>query len=189
MYRYAIILLCYLIGAIPTSYLFVQFFARKDIRQLGSGNSGATNAARVLGLWSFFTILCIDASKAYAAVLCAQWQGLAPEWVLGAAAAVVLGNSFSPFLGFAGGKGVATLLGVLCFLFSPLVIVGYLVIFALTYVVFRRVDVASLTASAAGIGVVWSAGYSSPLLAAASIGAFWVWARHWNNIYRLVKGK
>lgn len=190
MYRFGFILLCYLIGAIPTSYLFVRIAQKKDIRQHGSGNSGATNAARMMGAWAFFTILCIDALKAYGALYLAYvYGGFSLEGLLVCAGALLIGNSFSPFLKFSGGKGVATGLGVISFMFSPLIACWYLVLFASALAIARRVDIASLTASAGGVGIVWFAGLPSICIGAALGFGCFIWLRHWSNIFRLLKGR
>ncbi len=188
MYRLIVIMLCYIVGAFPTSYYLVWLKTKKDLRTIGSGNSGATNAARVLGLPAFFIIVCIDACKAYGILWLAQVQGLSDWWMLSAAAAVMLGNSFSLFLSFSGGKGVATGLGVMLFLFSPFIVLGCCIIFIGVLWRMKRVDVASLLAAAGGTLGVVLAGYPMPfMLAAASISA-WIWVRHRKNIAALLKG-
>jgi len=189
MNRLFLLALCYLVGAIPTSYLCVQYYLKKDIRTLGSGNSGATNASRVLGLWAFVFILCVDAAKAYAALYVLQSAGYtSTQFLLFAAAAVLLGNGYSPFLRFAGGKGVSTMFGLLLF-FLPLGVVGgYVAVFMLVFYLFYRVDVASLSASLGGIAIVWAAGCSELYLNASIVGAVWIWVQHWKNIRTLLKG-
>jgi glycerol-3-phosphate acyltransferase PlsY len=188
MYRLVLIALCYIVGALPTSYYLVWLKTKKDLRTLGSGNSGATNAARVLGPSAFFSIVCIDALKAYGILWFSQAQGLESWWLLGAAAAVMLGNSYSVFLSFSGGKGVATGLGVLLFLFPPLVVLGYCVVFMLVLMRMKRVDVASLSSALFGVVGVVLAGCSFSFILVAVAIAVWIWIRHWKNLYTLLKG-
>ena len=188
MYRLILITLCYFVGALPTSYYLVWLKTKKDIRTLGSGNSGATNAARVLGPVSFFIIVGIDAFKAYGALWIAQLYGCDAWGVLAASAAVILGNSYSPFLSFSGGKGVATGLGILLFLFPPLVVLGYCVVFILVLMRMKRVDVASLSSALFGVVGVVLAGCSLSLILGAVAIAVWIWIRHWKNLYTLLKG-
>lgn len=104
----------YLVGAIPTGYLVARFIAGIDIRGQGSGNIGASNVARILGKKHFFLVFFIDALKA-----CLFLQGIyfftgeCASYYL--AAMLLIGNSFSVFLQFTGGKGVATTFGILCY--------------------------------------------------------------------------
>jgi glycerol-3-phosphate acyltransferase PlsY len=188
MYRILLIALCYIVGAFPTSYYLVWLKTKKDLRTLGSGNSGATNAARVLGLPAFFIIVCIDALKAYGVLWFAQSHGLCEWELLGAAAAVLLGNSYSLFLSFSGGKGAATGLGVALFLFPSLVVFGCCVVFALVFMRMQRVDVASLSAVVCAVVGVVLAGCSVSLIVLAIAIALWIWIRHWKNIAALMKG-
>src|SRR5438105_2150337 len=107
-----LLIISYLIGAIPVGYLIARFKGIVDIRKHGSGNIGATNVSRALGLPYFFLIFLIDAGKAFLTI----WY-LAPyataNFLYVCAAAVLLGNGCSIFLQGSGGKGVATLFGLL----------------------------------------------------------------------------
>ena len=114
------IILAFLIGSIPTGYLLNKYFGHGDIRKVGSGNIGATNVLRHSGkLLGLFTLL-IDIGKGFLALELLYGSG--GRWTISIlGASVVLGHIFSPWLKFKGGKGVATMLGVILFISS----VGY----------------------------------------------------------------
>lgn len=110
------ILAAYLAGSISFSFLFVRRFRGDDVRLLGSGNAGATNAARLIGRRAAVGVLALDVAKGALPVVGAGWSG-EPELVLAATAlAAVLGHVYPVFLGFRGGKGVATAFGGLAYL-------------------------------------------------------------------------
>jgi glycerol-3-phosphate acyltransferase PlsY len=100
----------------------------------------------------------------------------------------MIGNSYSVFLSFSGGKGIATGLGILLFLFSPAVLLGYCLIFALVLALMRRVDVASLSAALGGGLLVALAGYPAPLVGLSFALAIWTLIRHKKNVIALMKG-
>ena len=104
--------LAYLMGALPTAYLLGRYLRRVDIRGLGTENVGALNAYRQLGRGLGAVVLAVDTGKGAAAVLLGQALGAANEALYFAALLVVLGHNFSPFVGFKGGKGGATVLGI-----------------------------------------------------------------------------
>ena len=120
-----IILIAYLLGSIPFGYLIVRLRGGGDIRETGSGGTGATNVSRRAGQGAGILTLTLDAVKGAAAVILARIF-LTPDyginwWVAGAALAVVVGHIFPVWLGFRGGKGVATGLGAFLNL-SPLAV-------------------------------------------------------------------
>jgi len=147
------LILCYLIGSVPTGYWFTKYLFGLDITQHGSGNIGASNVARTLGKTYFIPIFVFDAFKAYAALwFCMSLLAFEPVmlsinfWYLySLTGALLLGNAYSIFLGFKGGKGVATVLGMLAFLMpGPLVglfMLSWLLLVALT----KRPFIASLS--------------------------------------------
>lgn len=102
----------YLVGSIPTGYLVARSAGISDIRNHGSGNIGATNVARALGVHFFFIVFFIDALKAFTYLRCMQsiTHDLSAHYLF--AVALLFGNIFSCFLGFRGGKGVATSVGI-----------------------------------------------------------------------------
>ena len=106
------IILAYLLGSIPSAYLLVKLVKGQDIRTLGSGNVGALNVYQQLGVAGGALILMADVGKGVLAVHLASWLG-APDWVrYTAGVAAVVGHTWPVFLGFRGGKGGATILGV-----------------------------------------------------------------------------
>lgn len=103
----------YIIGSIPSGYLIARYYGFADIRQFGSGNIGATNIARALGLPFFFIVLFLDACKAYSYLQFCEYMGLNGFTLLLCAWAILIGNSYSFFLNGSGGKGVATFVGIM----------------------------------------------------------------------------
>jgi acyl phosphate:glycerol-3-phosphate acyltransferase len=140
--------IAYLLGSIPFGYLLVRLFRREDVRRQGSGNIGATNVARSGGAKLGAVTLVLDVGKAYLAVEIARH--LAPgayDVMVAAAMAAVLGHIFPPWLGFRGGKGVASALGVFLALTWPSA-VGILLVFAVVFALTRYVSLASIVGSA-----------------------------------------
>ena len=107
-----VIILAYFLGAIPTAYI-AGHLQGKDIREMGDHNVGAANAYRELGHKLGLAVFFIDAGKGVLAVLIARAAGLSQAGVLFAGLAAVLGHAWSVFLGFSGGKGVSTTIGIL----------------------------------------------------------------------------
>jgi len=177
---------CYVVGAIPTAYLVMLVLRGQDIRTMGSGNSGATNAGRFLGRSGFFFVLLADALKAYISLWVAhELCSTSPFFFLLSVVAVYVGNAYSPFIGFAGGKGVATSVGIMTFLFPLWVIVLNLALFVSVALWARRVDVASLSAALGAPLLLWLAGHSINNVFTATAIAVWIWIRHWSNIVSL----
>ncbi|HYF15885.1 MAG TPA: glycerol-3-phosphate acyltransferase [Phycisphaerales bacterium] len=149
---------CFLAGSIPCS-LLVGLTRGVDIRKVGSGNVGATNLGRALGRKFFFIGFTLDMAKGLLPVLGAGWvlrtlgepvPPMTPLLIwLGCAAAAVLGHVFTPWLGFKGGKGVATGLGALLGVFPTLTVVGAgaLVIYLAVLAVWRTVSLSSVVAA------------------------------------------
>lgn len=137
----------YLLGSIPFSWIAVKARTGKDLRTIGSGNAGATNAARVLGRGWFLPVLLLDAGKGAGAVLLAGTLADG-DWVrIAGAAGAILGHILCPWLGFRGGKAVATGAGVLVVL-SPWAIAGGVAAFLLAAAVWRYVSLGSVAAAA-----------------------------------------
>ena len=107
-----LILGSYLLGSVPTAYLVVRVLRGEDIRELGSKNVGALNTYHQVGVLGSLLVLSADSLKGALAVLLPQWLGV-PQWtVFLTATVVVLGHNWPVVLGFRGGKGVATILGI-----------------------------------------------------------------------------
>lgn len=110
--------IAYLLGTLPTGFLLTRYLAGVDLRTVGSGGTGATNAQRALGTrWGVF-VLIVDLIKGIAAVALARWLDVSPLWVALAGIAVVAGHCWPVWLRFRGGKGVATGAGA-AFALSP----------------------------------------------------------------------
>lgn len=111
MTAWALLAGAFLLGSVPFGYVIARYFYGVDIRKTGSGNIGAANALRALGKAGGAAVLLLDALKGFVPVLGAKFAYLPPGWIAAVAAAAVLGHCFSPWLGWRGGKGVATAVG------------------------------------------------------------------------------
>ena len=182
----------FLLGSIPTGYLVARAKG-VDIRQHGSGNIGATNVFRTLGKPLGVLVFILDALKGFAAVWLAARYGGPSAWpAILAAVAAIAGHNYTPWLGFKGGKGIATSAGVLIALMPWAVLAIALVWFAVFFAT-RYVSLASICASAAlpvAVGALWfyGCGGNAPLLGfSVLIAALAIW-RHRSNIERLMAG-
>lgn len=189
----ALLAASYLVGSIPWSYLIVRLTQGLDVRQVGSGNVGATNVLRTAGKKAGIVALVLDVSKGVAAVVVSRALESPPGVVACAAVAVVLGHIFPIFLGFRGGKGVATAAGALGAL-EPIVLAACLVLFLAVVGWKRYVSLGSVVVAAVfpvllwvGQRMGWARGDRWELLGTAAIGLI-VIARHRTNIERLWKG-
>jgi glycerol-3-phosphate acyltransferase PlsY len=182
----------FLLGSIPTGYLVARANG-VDIRKHGSGNIGATNVFRTLGKPLGIFVFLVDALKGFAAVWLAAQSGDGSDWAgIVAAVAVIAGHNYTPWLGFKGGKGIATSAGVLLAL-MPWAVLAIAVVWVLVFKISRYVSLASICAAAAlpvAVGLLWFSGCggNGPLLAfSLAISALAIW-RHRTNIQRLRAG-
>jgi glycerol-3-phosphate acyltransferase PlsY len=183
-----VIFAAYLIGAIPTGLLLTRLTGGGDIRQTGSGNIGATNVYRSGGRKLGVLTLIGDALKGALPVLLAiTLLGYDPIHASAVAVAAFLGHCFPVYLGFKGGKGVATALGVYLVL-SPLAVLGAFLIFAGLVWKTRYISLGSISAAAAIPLLVWFTTGSLPLLLASLVISSIVILRHRANIQRLFQG-
>jgi len=183
-----VILAAYLIGAIPTGLLLTKLTGGGDIRQSGSGNIGATNVYRTGGRKLGILTLIGDALKGALPVLAAiTLLGYDPIHSGTVAVAAFLGHCFPVYLGFKGGKGVATALGVYLVL-SPLAVLGAFLIFAGLVWKTRYISLGSICAAASIPLLVWLTTKSLPLLLATLVISSIVILRHHANIQRLFQG-
>jgi glycerol-3-phosphate acyltransferase PlsY len=193
-----VLIAAYLLGSIPFGYLIVRAKEGADVRATGSGGTGATNVSRRAGKFAGVGTLLLDALKGALAVLLARWL-LADDfginwWVSLAAVTAVLGHCFPVWLGFRGGKGVATGVGVFLSLY-PLAVACAAAVFIVTVALTRYVSLGSMLAVAAFPLFVWLLGaYVKPvaglvpvMTAAAAVGVLVVLMHH-ANIGRLLKG-
>nr|WP_246140216.1 glycerol-3-phosphate 1-O-acyltransferase PlsY [Geothermobacter ehrlichii] len=178
----------YLIGAIPTGVILARLAGIEDIRKVGSGNIGATNVYRAAGRKLGILTLLGDALKGLLPVLAVQLSGrFGPEVVALTAAAAFLGHCYPVYLGFKGGKGVATALGILLVL-SPLTVLGAFIIFAVMLRLFWYVSLGSISAAAAApVMVLLFEDQTASFAVTLFIAALIIW-RHRANIDRLLKG-
>ena len=182
----------YLIGAVPVGYLVGRAFGVADIRRHGSGTIGATNVLRTAGRLPAILTLGGDIAKGYLAVVAGAALGAGASGgdsgVLAASAvAAVIGNCWSVFLGFRGGKGVATGLGALLKIVPLAVLPAALVWLAVT-ISFRYVSLGSILAAACvPLGALLLGAPPPFVIAAFAVGAIVV-ARHRANISRLLAG-
>lgn len=195
----AVVLAAYLLGSIPTGFLVAR--ARGvDIRSVGSGNMGATNVFRVLGKGAGIFVLLVDALKGVAGCRLAPWVAswipdgagsISPEraelFLICGGVAAILGHNYTCWLGFKGGKGVATTAGVLAALL-PMVFLAALGLFAVIFAVTRYVSLASIVAAAALPLLAWFMQAGGVLTGVmAGVGALAIY-KHRSNIRRLREG-
>lgn len=212
------ILISYLLGSIPFGYLIVRITQGADIRETGSGGTGATNVSRRAGEFAGVVTLLLDAAKGAAAVLIAkrvlglsldlgsqtivwtvdQSAAAAPAdlywWIAAAGVGAIVGHMFPVWLGFRGGKGVATGVGVFLVL-APVAVCFAAVIFLLIVWRTRYVSLGSIVATATIPLFIWLQDIFIrpvepliPLMTAAAAGAILIIFAHRANIRRLIEG-
>lgn len=184
-----VIVLAYLMGSFPSGYLMGEWLAKKDIRKFGSGNTGATNALRVLGPKVGILTLLLDFFKGAIPCYLAIYLKL-PPWALALTMiAVSLGHCYSIFLGFGGGKAVATTCGIFFVMDFRMLLVFAVVFFALVYLT-GYVSLGSMTSSlvAAVFGIFFT-GWDPLVKGAFLVLVVIILVRHSSNIGRLLRGE
>lgn len=187
---HAVIAICvaYLLGSIPFGLLLVRWRTGRDVRTAGSGNIGATNVLRTSGKSLGILTLVLDTVKGSAAVLFAGWLTGGDSMVSAASAVAVLcGHMFPVWLGFRGGKAVASALGAFLVL-TPWAMVATGIIFIVMCWKTRIVSLSSIAAAAVLPLGVWLLTHNLIFLAAATISAALVIYKHKSNIARLRAG-
>ncbi|NYF81253.1 glycerol-3-phosphate 1-O-acyltransferase PlsY [Granulicella arctica] len=184
------IAIAYLLGSIPFGYLLIRIFKKQDIRTFGSGNIGATNVARSGAKGLGIATLLLDLGKAYTAVVIARH--IAPgnyDLAVAAAIAAILGHCFPIWLGFHGGKGVASALGVFLALTWPSAL-GILAIFIIIVMLTRYVSLASVIAAATlPVFAFYFIPLRTPIVIAGFLGIpLLIIVKHHANIRRLLAG-
>lgn len=182
-----ICVLAYLVGSVPSGLILGKLFWHTDLREHGSHNIGATNAWRTLGKVPGIIVFVADSLKGQAGVLLGlSLVGTPLAAVVGGLLAII-GHSFSIFLCFHGGKGVATSLGVLTMLMGNVTIVVFVLWFTIVYIT-RYVSLGSVVAGF--LTPVLAAFFSYPMeyIVFTVIAAFLVIVRHRENIKRLMNG-
>ncbi len=183
----------YLAGSIPFGYLLGKLLLGVDVRTVGSGNIGATNVARAGGKTLGIVVVLLDAAKAIVPILVAK--GLlgdgpgAQAWTVGVALAAFVGHLFPVWLGFRGGKGVATAFGIFLVL-APWGALAGAAAWGIAYAATRISSVGSLAGTAVCAATAFAMnGPASPLSWAAVILALLIVLRHRDNIRRLLSGE
>jgi glycerol-3-phosphate acyltransferase PlsY len=211
----AVIIIAYLLGSIPFGYLIVHATQGADVRETGSGGTGATNVSRRAGRAAGAITLVLDALKGATAVIFAELiLGLpiltagghagspllsrgpteAQWWVAGAAIAAIVGHIFPIWLRFRGGKGVATGVGVLLML-APIAVVFAALVFLLVVALTRYVSLGSIVAAVAipffvllQNAFIQPTESLAPIMTVAIVGAALIVFAHRDNVRRLLQG-
>lgn len=185
--QFIFLFICYLLGSIPTGVWYSKMKHQIDVRELGSGNSGATNIGRNFGFKAAVFVSVIDVLKGLVAMLLAHYFYPHTNWVImGAGIAAILGHAYPIFANFRGGKVVATSFAVLAGYNFFIGLSFVLVLFILIYLT-STISLAALTSfSLAALYVL----FTQPLifgLGFVAIAAFMIY-RHRSNVVRLMKG-
>lgn len=193
----AVLILAYLLGSIPTGYIAARLIKGIDIREHGSGSTGATNVLRTLGKVPGLLVLLIDTLKGVLAIALVNWLFTLPTsvnypiwfaWLVALAGlAAILGHSKSIWLGFTGGKSVATSLGVLLAM-SWQVALATVAVFAIVLALSRIVSLSSVVGAIAVYGSMLFLHQPLPYQLFALAGGLYVILRHRSNIERLLAG-
>lgn len=184
------IVAAYLIGGIPFGLIVVKLMTGADVRESGSGNIGATNVLRTTGPAAGVLTLVLDAAKAAFAVwLADRLTGGGELWMSFAALAVLVGHAYSVFLGFKGGKAVASFVGAFAYLTpAPLLAVVLLFVFVVAWT--RYLSLGSVVAAGLFPVACWMILHPGwPVLVAAVGAAVLIISRHRDNIARIRAGE
>ena len=177
--------LAYLIGSIPSGLIIGKIFFNIDVREYGSKNIGATNTYRVIGLKAALPVFLCDALKGAAGVVLLSSYG--PMYMILGGILAMMGHNWSVFLGFKGGRGVATGLGVLIAL-SPLVALLCFLVWGIIVYFTKLVSLGSIVAAALVPVLMYVTGESYWFVGFGGLAALFVIVRHWDNIKRLLAG-
>lgn len=184
----------YLVGSIPSGYIAGRLLKGIDVRDFGSGATGATNVMRSLGRSAFVAVLLADAMKGYVPVLVTWFLFESHDLQVASGLAAVLGHDFPVYIGFRGGRGVATSFGVYAALAMPVSVsilaVGVFIVLTFRYMSLMSIVTVPLGASAL-LALALVDGGDHYTFSKTIFGAFataLVLVRHWGNIQRLVKG-
>lgn len=191
-----LIIAAYLLGSIPTGYIVARYFKGIDIREHGSGSTGATNVLRTVGKIAAIAVLAIDLLKGLMAIalvnlVYASIDFLPDSWhfwlITAAALGAIVGHSKSVWLDFTGGKSVATTLGVL-FVMNPVVALGTLASFGIILSFSRIVSLSSICGAIAVNILMVALNQPLPYSIFAALAGLYVILRHKSNIQRLLAG-
>lgn len=192
-----LILVAYLLGSIPTGYIVGHYTQGIDIREHGSGSTGATNVLRTVGKPAAIIVLLVDLLKgSLALILVNLVYRYLPEvlpltwhsWLITATAlSVIIGHSKSIWLNFTGGKSVATTLGVLLVM-NPLVALGTVACFSVVLGIFRIVSLGSICGAITVNILMFALNQPLAYIIFAAVAGLYVIIRHKTNIQRLIAG-
>ena len=180
-------LLGYLFGSIPNGLWLVRAFHKIDIRQYGSGNIGATNVYRTVGAKTAAAVLLGDMLKGIVPLILLSHLTGDPVCVTWTALGALLGHNYSLFLGFQGGKGVATGLGLFLYLLPWGAAAGFFV-WVLLVLLTRYVSLGSVIGAICAAAVAWYLRYPLPYTLFGTLACLFVVLRHKDNIQRLLQG-
>jgi acyl phosphate:glycerol-3-phosphate acyltransferase len=191
--RGGLLLLAYLVGSLPFGFLLVKMREGRDIRTTGSGNIGAANVARSVGLGAGALTFALDAAKGYLAVwVAARFTDERITWMVLAGLAAILGHLYPVWLRFRGGRGVATGVGVFLPICWPAVLAA-LSVWILVLAFWRYVSLASIAAAASLpllTYLLYAPGHAPPRSVSVSttFATVMIILRHRPNIERLIRG-
>jgi acyl phosphate:glycerol-3-phosphate acyltransferase len=171
----------YCVGAIPTGFLIARRYGISDIRRYGSGNIGATNVARMLGPLFFPLVLLLDAGKACLNIWLLQYLHCSQELILMAGVVHLVSNGYSPFLNWSGGKGVASLFGLLVAL-NWYVALCAAAVWLCTFLLTRVAGVASMVAVTTLPILGFAFQPSHDVFLFCIFASVWVMMRHKSNM-------
>ena len=183
------VLVGYLVGTIPFALLLAKRWGGADLRAVGSGNLGATNVMRASGLTPGLIVAALDVSKGMASVLIAERLVANPASAAASAAglAAIVGHIYPVWLGFRGGKGVATACGVFAVL-APMAAVAALAVFVASVWLTKYISVGSVLGSAALPPAAYLSGEAASVVTAGVAAASLIVFRHRSNLARLRAG-
>ncbi len=185
----ALVVLGYFIGAIPTGYLIAKKLTGQDIREIGSGSTGATNVRRVAGKKAFWAVTFLDFMKGFGPLALLHFWFLPEQYhvhvLMGGM--ILIGHSRSIFLGFKGGKSAASGLGSV-FALSPIVAFSVAFVAFLVIKIMRMVSLGSLTAAVLTPILLFALGEPLAYIVYAIVMALYVFYLHRENVHRLIKG-
>ena len=187
IYGLFLIIVAYLLGAIPFGLMVARLQKGIDIREHGSGNIGTSNVLRTLGKRAALLTLAGDILKGYLPILLGRLLGLSEVWLAAAGIATIIGHDWPAYIGFRGGKGVATGFGAALALMPNIASLGlamYLLVAAIT----RYTSLAALVSSASLLLWVHVLKASRPQVLFSVICGVLIYLRHRENIERLVNG-
>ena len=183
-----ILIVIYLIAAVPTGIVLARVMGYEDVRDKGSGNIGATNVYRVAGKLPGVLTLVGDILKGFLPLLaCKTWLTPTPTQLGIACAVAIVGHCYPVYLKFRGGKGIATALGIFLVI-SPAAVLGAAIVFGVAIAITRFISLGSVLAAMSAPLLVLMLNEPQPIfLATLFIAALIIW-RHRNNIKRLIDG-